>query len=258
MKIQIEQKKLMEILDYLYVDGLFPFAIVTAKNGKLLSIQTDKDGFAFRYAEFLSDYFKEITDTDEPLKIDVEKVKGFVRLRPNDAIITLEYPSPEAKNKLKISGGRAHNNLAVTHVDPSEVKTKLPFEIKDGIPYIKNGQTALDNKVSISLSSLNEIKDYATQHGTEFFRFKIGPDQKLVVYVGDVHALEDFTDFEPNCQVFATKGELDVTFTKGIKELAKTFSSDVNISMRSNLPAWFSEVNQSRKFGVLLSPMRGK
>ena len=123
---------------------------------------------------------------------------------------------------------------------------------------MNKGETPLDNHVVVSLSSLQEIKDYAAQHGTEFFRFKIGPSQKLEVYVGDVHALDDYTVFEPNCQVFETKGELDVTFTKGIKELAKTFTSDVDIRMRSNLPAWFSEVSQSRKFGVLISPMRAK
>lgn len=253
MKIQIKQTKLLEILDYLYVDGLFPFSIISTVDGKLISAQSDKNGFAFRYAEFYNDYFKNITTEDESVQIDIEKIKKFTSLRKPDSIVTLEYP---VDNKLKISSERARNSLSVPKLDKEDIKKELPFQIKDGMPYLKKGTVPLDTHIAISLASFRTINDYATAHGTEFFKFRIDKDRKVQVRIGEIQAMEDFTIYEPNCQVFQINGEVETTFTKGIKELAKTFNRDIDVYMRSNMPAWFSEVSQNHKFGVSVSPMK--
>jgi hypothetical protein len=255
MKIQILQPKLIEILDYLYVDGLFPFSVITTKDGSLYSSQSDKEGFAYRYAAFLGDYFKSITKEQESIKIDIEKIKKFASIRKPESIITLEYPSTN-ENKLKISSEHAKDSISVTKLDPSEIKQGLPFDIKEGTPYINKGKIALDTHATVSLASFKTINDYATAHGTEFFKFKIGKDRKLEVRIGDIHALDDYTTYSPNAQVTKVQGEIEVTFTKGIKELAKTFTRDIEIHLRSNMPAWFSEISQSHRFGVLLSPLK--
>jgi len=258
MKIVIQQPKLLDVLNYLYVDGLFPFAIITTKEGKLISSQSDKvqdkGGFAYRYVQFLPDNFKEISQTQESIKIDVEKVKGFASLRKSDDIITLEFPSPTAANKLLISGGGAKNNIGIVKVDEKDIQTGLPFVMKEKVPYIQKGAVALDTHVVMSLSSFRTIDAYASKHGTEFYRYQIGKDRKLKVLVGDIKEFEDSTTIEPTCQVLAVNEELDVTFTKGIKEITKVFTHDVDICLRSNLPAWFSEVSQSHRFGVMISP----
>lgn len=256
MKIKIVQAKLLEILDYLYVDGLFPFSVLTTKDGKLYSSQKEKEGFGYRYAMFLGDYFNEITEEKESVKIDIEKVKKFAGLRKPDELITLQYPSPKAKNKLFIKGGRARDNISVTKVDESETKISIPFKIENKVPYLNKGQVALDTHVTISLATFKEITSYATAHGTEFFKFKIGSDKKLEVRIGDIHDLDDYSIYEPNSQVYNVDGTLDVTFTKGIKEIAKTFTRDVEIHMKSGLPAWFSEVSQNHRFGVLIPPLK--
>jgi len=255
MKIQIKQTKLIDILDYLYVDGLFPFPIITTKEGKLYSSQADKEGFAYRYAVFLGEYFKSITKEEESVKIDIEKIKKFTAIRKPDAIITIEYPS-KIENKLKISSERANDFITVTKLDKVDIKKGLPFEIKDGIPYINKGKVALDTHITISLASFKQINDYATAHGTEYFKFSVGKERKLEVRIGDIHALDDYTTYSPNCTISKVEGELDVTFTKGIKEMTKTFTRDVDIHLRSNMPAWFSEVSQSHRFGVLVSPLK--
>ena len=263
MKIQIEQSKLLEILDYLYVNGLFPFSIISTKEGKLFSAQADKEGFAFRYAVFLNDYFKTISKEEESVQIDIEKIKKFASLRKPDSIITLEYP---VDNKLKISSENAKNSLSVPNVDDKDIKKGLPFQMKPldandpnskKVPYIMKGTVPLDTHVSIGLTSFKTINDYAVAHGTEFFKFNIGKERELEVRIGDIHAMDDFTVYKPNCQIMNTGENLDVTFTRGIKELAKTFNRDVDIHLRSGMPAWFSEVSQSHKFGVLISPVKG-
>jgi len=258
MKIVIQQSKLLEILNYLYVDGLFPFSIMTTKEGKLISSQSDqskdKGGFAYRYVQFLPSYFKEISQEQQSIKIDVEKVKGFVSLRKSDDIITIEYPSPDAPNKMRISGGGAKNNLAITKVDEQDIKLGLPFVMKDKIPYMHGGKVALDTHVIVGLNSFRDIDAYASKHGTEFYRYQIGKDRKLKVLVGDIHEFEDTTTLEPTCQIVSVGEELDVTFTKGIREITKVFSHDVDIYLRSNFPGWFSEVSEHHRFGCTISP----
>lgn len=258
MKIELEQKKLMEILDCLSVDGIYPFSIITVKDGALYSIQTDKDGFTYRYVRFEKDNFKEISDKEEAVKIDVEKIKGFASLRAADDVITLEYPSPISKNKIQIRSKRFRNNIAVTKIDDDEVKRGLPFKLKNKIPYINKGQTALDTHITISLKSFRQMVLCASKHGTEFYRFKIGKDRKLEILVGDINKRDDFTSIEPNCTVNNVNEELDVTFTKGVKELAKVLSRDIDIHLRSNMPAWITELSHNHKFGVLISPVRGE
>jgi len=258
MKIQILQPKMLEILNYLYVDGLFPFSIITTKEGKLISSQSDqskdKGGFAYRYAQFGPEYFKEISQEQESIKIDVEKVKGFVSLRKPEDVITIEFPSPDAANKMRISGGGVRNNLAIVKVDEQEIKTGLPFVMKEKIPYMRDGKVPLDTHITMSLNSFRTIDAYASKHGTEFYRYKIGKDRKLNVLVGDIHEFEDSTVIDPNCQVVNAGEELDVTFTKGIKEITKVFTRDVDIYLRSNFPGWFSEVSEHHKFGCTISP----
>jgi len=256
MKIQIQQTKLIEILDYLYVDGLFPLSIVTTKDGKLFSAQNDKEGFAMRYAVFLGDYFKQISKEEESVQWDIEKMKKFVNLRKPETFLTIEYP---VENKLVIKGENVKTRIVVSKINLEDVKKKLPFIMKGehkNIPHINKGQVALDTHVSLSLAALKKISSYGTAHGTEFFKFEIGKERQLQVFVGDVHAIEDDSILDVNAQVLNVNEELKVTFTKGIAEMAKTFSGDIEIHMRSHMPAWFSEVTHNHKFGVLLSPVR--
>jgi len=255
MKIEIVQSKLIEILDYLYVDGLFPFSIITTKNGKLESSQSDKDGFAYRYAAFLEDYFQNISKEEESVKIDISKIKRFASIRKPDSIISIEYPYGK-DNKLKISGENAKDMISVIMLEPTEIRKGLPFDIKDGTPHIAKGTIALDTHISMDVSSFKTINDYATAHGTEFFKFKVGKDKKLEIRIGDIHSLDDYTTYTPNIKADNIKDEIEVAFTKGIKELTKTFSNDIEIHMKSNMPAWFSEVSKTRRFGVLLSPLK--
>ena len=256
MKIKIKQAKLIEILDFLYVDGLYPFSIISTKGGKLHSVQKDKEGFTIRVASFLGDYFNLISDDNDAVQLDIEKIKKFVNIRGSDSFITIEYP---VEKKLVISGEGAKTNIVVSKIDKEDIKSKLPFIMKGekkNIPYINNGQVALDTHVVLSLAAIKKMVAYASAHGTEFYRFKIGDKRKLEIFVGDVHAIEDNSLIEVNAKVFNINEELNVTFTKGIAELSNTFSGDIDIHLRSNMPAWFSEVTHNHKFGVLVAPIK--
>ena len=254
----VKQSKSIEILDYLSVDNIFPFPIITVKNGNLYSIQVDKDGYIHRYVMFQKDVFKEIEGNDESVKIDAEKVRKFIGYGKADDIVLLQYPSPKSANKIMVHVGRFKTHFAVTKIDKGELKTGLPFKLNDGVPYLHKVETNLDTHITVSLKSFKDMVLRASGHGTEFYRFKIGKDRKLEVLVGDIHELEDFTSAELNSVVNTTNEELDVTYAVGIKELAKVMSKDVEIRTRSGMPAWISEMSHNHKFGMLIPPVRGE
>jgi len=258
MKIEIENQKLQKILKMLYLDNLFPFSIVTVKDSKLFAAQNDKEGFAMRYAVFTGDWFKSITTKEESVQLDVVKIMKYIKLNKKDEILTLEYP---VEKKLKISdenGVATSINCSIPN--PDDVKKKLPFVMKGknkDIPHINKGKIAIDTIFTIDLKSLKNVYKVGNNHGTEFYKFRIGKDKKLQIIVGDINEVEDFSKIDIDAQIDNCPETLNVTFTKGIAEMAKTFSGDVKINMRSHMPAWFSEVTHNHKFGVLLSPIRG-
>lgn len=275
MKIKIVKEKLITILDYLSVDGLFPFPILTTvkdKPNKLFSVQSNKDGFAFRYAVFLKEFFNSISKEDEAVRIDGEQVKGFVSLaKPKDEI-TLLYPSPVGDNQLQIirpkKKGVFKTNIIVTKLDKEDIKTGLPFKMikKDtespAIPYLEKGTVPLDTHIELSIDDFKEITSYAMKHGTDYIRFRIekGTEakvySKLRVIVGDIRGIENNSDLEVDSTIKSITSELDITFTRGFKELTKTFARDIDIKMRSGMPALFTEHSQSHIIRVLLTPVK--
>lgn len=254
MKIKVKQSKLMELLDYLYVDGLFPISTITTKDGNLISAEMDENHFYFRYEQFSSENFEEISKEKESVCIDVQKVKGFVSLRGPEEIITLQFPSPYSKNKLLISSKGTNNNISVLAID-EDINMKLPFELKDKTPHINKGEVALNNHVLIKNKSLKKLKEYSAKHATDYYRFKIDKKKKFNIIVGDIYENEDYTSFEPEADIISLNEEVIVSFTKGIKELSNTCKTDINVYMKSNLPTWFTEVSDNHKFGLFVAPL---
>ena len=258
MKIKIKQSKLVEILDYLSVDGLFSFSVITtafdekAKQHCLVSSQSGD--YAYRYAKFFKDYFVELSEEKETIRIDIDKIRKFINYEKPDAVITLKYPAPKDETKLMLAVGKTKHKIAVTKFDDKDSSTSLPFAMKDNIPYMNKGQVPLDENFVIKLESVKKMTGYAAAHRTEFFGFKIGDDKKLKVRIGDLHATDDCTEYEPDCKVINTNGSLDIILTYGVKEIAKTFQGDVKVSMHSGMAAWFSEATKDHRFGILISP----
>jgi len=255
MKIQVKQSTLVDILNYLYVDGLFPFSVITIKNGNLISSQSEKDDFVYRYVSFDKQCFTSISQEQETIKIDVEKVKRFAQVRGPDDIITLEYNPDKMDNKLIISDKDGMDKIALITVDDNEKDVSIPFKIKDNVPYLNNGEVPLDTHLVVGLNAFKKLSTFSSIHGTDFYRFKINKnDRKFNVLVGDIHEIEDSSIRYPTCKVYSVNEDLDVIFTKGLKEITKVFTSDVHMNLRSNMPGWFKEITKEHKFGVMITP----
>lgn len=258
MKIKIKQSKLLDLLNYLSVDGLFPFSVITISDNKLISAQPEKNGLGFRYAEFNEDFFEALEGKDEGVRIDIDAVRKFASLRNSDSTILLQYPSTKNKTMISIRGGPARDELQVTKLDKKDIITTLPFKMsEDGTPHIRKGTVPLSTHVILSKGTMKQMSEWASAHGTEFFRFKIGESGKLYLRIGDVKGVGNHSDYKPEGMVNKVDGPLDVTFTKGIKELAKTVQGDVEIRLKTKMAGWFTEESMDHKFGLLVSPLKG-
>jgi len=259
IKIKIKQSKLLDLINYLSVDGLFPFSIITIRDKNILvSSQAEKEASGWRYVEFLPSYFEEMKGDDTGLRIDIESIRKFVSLRGADSIIELQYPAPKNKTMMMIKSDTTIDMLTVSKLDKKDIINTLPFQMEDGTPYLNKGKTPLSVNTTISKASMKHMSNIASAHGTEYFRFKIGKSNKLAVRIGDIKGVGNHSNFKPESTPVKTNEELDVTFTRGIKEISKTVHGDVDLYARTGMAGWFSEEGTEHKFGLLISPMKEK
>jgi len=258
MKFEIKNKKLQDLLNYLKTDSLFPTCILTTKDKKLYSSQTEAYGYAFRFALFDTKFFKSITDENDSVKIDVEKTLKIIKTIDPEEDLTVQYPSPTSKNKLNIKGTIDDNNITVQTIEEGETKEGLIFKMEKGIPILKadtDNPVKLDNKITMSLQSFKATAEKATAYGTEFFSFIVDKKKNFIVRVGDLHDVSDFDNYKPKEATLQTKEEIEAIYTKGINEIAKTVTSEkVELNIKSNCPVWISSVDKDYRLGYLLPP----
>ncbi len=248
MKLQIQQEKLMDLLNYLEVESIFPFPVLTMKKGKIKSIQKTANSSAFRYVEFEKEYFRKHEGEDESIKIDAGKVKKLISAEDPKEVIVIET----SNGRMFIQGKRAQADLPMIVLDQQELKTGLPFQMKEGVPFLKKGTVPLDTCIKMGLTSFKDMVSYASVLDTEFFRFAIDDNGGCKVKIGDLEAGSETVDYEPDSTSIEVARPVDVVITRGIKELSKTFTSDVGIRLRTGNPVWFFETTHQHKFGVMI------
>ena len=252
MKVVIEQQKLKDILDYLQVSSLFPFPNITIKKGEMISIQETSDHAVFRYVKFTKEYFKTLSDKEENIKIDADKLHKIISREEPTSVLTITTKD----GRLIVEGKRSFAKLNLVDTDVG-AKDKLPFDIKKGVPYFK-GNVPLDTYVSMGLKSFKSVVEYAKVLDTEFFKYEVTKDREFSIKVGDLEGYAETVEYNPNAQIRDFGGPVNVVLAKGVKELADTFTGNVGIRMRTAYPAWFFEASHKHRFGVLIAPHSGE
>lgn len=266
MKFIIEQKKLKDILDYLQVDGIFPFVPLTvkSKNGVkyVESIQETSDHGIFRYAKFTDDYFKTLTldenaekkgDTRfETINFEAEKVHKLISREAPETDLTI-YTENE---RLYIDSKRVHITLNLIDSSLGQLAS-YPFKLEKGVPFFRKGTVPLNNYVTMSSKSFKNIVDYAGPIGTIFFSFRLNKHEKFTVKVGDLEGYSETVEYTPNAKTIGFESEVDVVLTQAVKQVANTIGGNVGVRLKTGFPVWFFESSQKHKFGVLVAPHRG-
>ena len=245
-------------MNYLKVDTLYPTCILSTKDQKLYSSQTESYGYAFRFALFDASFFKAISKENDSVKIDVEKALKIIKTMDPEELLTVQYPSPLSESKINIKGKYDSNNITVQTIEEGEAKEGLIFKMEKGIPLLKadtENPVKLDNKITISLQDFKAIAEKATAYGTEFYSFNVDKNKKLIVRVGDLHNASDFDNYNPKEFKVDAKEEIKAVYTKGINEIAKTLTADnVELNIKSSAPIWISSVDKHYRLGFLLPP----
>jgi len=258
MKFEVENKKLQDLLNYLKVDTLFPTCVISTKNQKLYSSQTEAYGYAFRFALFDKEYFESINKDQDSVKIDVEKTLKIIKNIDPDEKLTIQYPSPSDKNKINIKGKTDDININTQTIEEGEAKEGLIFKMEKGIPILKadtDNPVKLDNVIKMNIESFKAVANRATALGTEFFSFNVDKKKKFTIRIGDLHSVSDSDTYKPKEFDVDVKEEVESVYTKGVNEAAKTFTADnVVINIKTNCPCWITSTDDTYRLGMLLPP----
>ena len=275
MKFKLKQEKLENMLEKLVMKDMFPSCVISIKEGKLFSIQKEEHGRALRFLKFNNSFFDEIDDNKETesIQIDSKKMLGLVKNIMPNTDLTIELKG----NKLSISGENATTGkkveLNLTYKDPEdEVKTSLPFPMKDGVPIIGDSKINLDTHFTVDLKDFKDIAQYGDTLKTEFYKFSF-KDKKVEIRVGDLHDMHDFVLFNPKDKIVELMEEdnkevekiiaefgiksgdnLNVIFTYGMPQIADTFENEVHIKTKTDSPSWMFEGTKEYVHGILIPP----
>lgn len=252
MEFVIEQSKLKDMLDYLQVSSLFPFPRLTVKDGEVSSIQETPDHSIFRYVKFSKDYFDSLSEKTDFVTVDAQKIHKIISRE--DAKTKIKIQAKDGR--LMIDTPNAHTELNLINTDVG-ARDELPFKIKKGVPIFK-GDVPLDTCVHVDLPHFKNVVEFAKVLDTEFFKFMIDENKKMIAEIGDLEDYAETSKCNLPVKVDEFQGEQKVTLSKGVKELADTFTKKVGIRFKSDFPMWFFEASNNHKFGVLIAPHHKK
>ena len=251
MKFKLKQDKLQEMFEKLLMGDIFPSSIIATKEGKLTSIQREEEGSAIRFAKFDKNYFEEIDPTPDAVKIDVVKALSLIKLVPSTESITVE------KRGDKVFFTDSEGETFVPYEDPKgQLIEKMPFEVKDGVPYVGKGKIPLTTKFTADLIKFKLITTYGKTLKTEYYKFTINPDKTITTKIGDLHSFSAGREHRLPGEVLAGES-LEVYLTFGIPQISDTFREDkFTVQTLSHSPALFSESSKEKGYtiGMLVPP----
>jgi len=247
LKFKLKQEKLEDLLEKLMLKDVFVSSVISTKDKNLFSIQQEDHGRAMRFLSVKESFFEEIDESVESIELNIAKTLSIVKNILPNTMLTFETKG----NKVSITGKNVNANIS--YEDPkAEVKTELPFEIKDGVPLIGKEKIPLTTYLTVKLTDFKDIAGYANSLDTEFYKFSI-EDKKIISRVGDLHDFSDYVIFTPDGEI-KTGEDLNVILTYGVPQVAGTFHNTVHIKTATNSPAWFFEGTAEYTLGVLVPP----
>lgn len=242
MQFSISQPKLKELLQKLSVSFMFPSTVLFTKDGQLLSIQREISGSAIRYAKFNSYYFEVISHENDAVMIDANKALDLIKLVPSTESIEVE------KKGDKLCFTDSEGTTKMYYEDPGkQLIEKLPFEIKDGVPYVGKGKIPLDTVFIMKLSDLKKATEYGKKLGT-YYNFLVSQNS-LSIEIGGTYNKRKLSI----SGVLLSGKPVNNYYTFGIREVARTFRQDeIVVQTAPNAPGWFSEASQEIGYELAL------
>jgi len=256
MKIVLKQEKLVNMLEKLMVDNMFPSCVIMTKDKTLSSIQKEEHSRGLRFVKFKESFFDSISDDEDIIHINAVKFLDVIKRIPATTVLTVQKEGNKIVIEGEFDGRKVKPKLS--YLEPEEpIKSlkEVNIEMKEGTPYVgklEEEKIPLNIHLAIKLEDLKFMVEEASALDTEFYRFKL--DNNIIkVNVGDLYASSDEVEYEPKGKIIKS-GSLENIFTYGISQISKTFDGDINIKTKSAYPGWIYETGDGYILGILLPP----
>ena len=256
MKIEIEQPKLIELIEMLYVDGLIPYPVIEVKedSSSLFSsqfLQQSPAGEIYRYLWIDRSFFKKIQYDEQPnvIKLMAEKLLKFVKSLPTTSTIKIESD----QNTLTLETEEISLSTKTPSIDETEHLKGFPFKMENETPHLMKGTVPLENHVIVPYSSFKQLTSYESIIQKPIYLFELN-EAGFNATLREEHGLSDVITYSMKAKVVKRNENAKVAFTVGMKELAGTFTQDIHIRLKTNFPVWFYEKSQNYFLGILMNP----
>jgi len=262
MKIEIRKEIMLEMIDKLYCNGLFPDNVLKFNNNGFESVQFDKSGI-FRRFLLPNEKFKIINKSKAIFKFKNRKLNNIISLLPKESYFTIDGPIKKIHEKKKVEHLDIKSKKSTTHFyllnlkkDDMQSFEKLPYTKRSKFPYVKDPMESktgipLDTHIVMSNEVLKDILSYIKMHGPNLVRFIIKEKTRdLDVIAGDITKVEYYTTFENIlCKVYKFSGNVDISFDN-FKKILETLDHDASFYIRQNFPMIIFEIDSSLEFMV--------
>jgi len=262
MKFIIEKGKAMKMLEPL---GFSPYVILESKRGKIMSSQLidGRKNFSprrpvvicYRYAEFDSSYFKEISyDTygGHMFKVDYKKLNCLI-CDARTKTLQFEYPNPETGG-LKISTSRMEINTPFVEINLVTHKIKdvenicMPFKIDDGVLVFEDG-TRLDSCVTIRKK---EVESILSPKYYDIIRFIVNEDEVIFNLKSSSQKYPVEAKFYPEYVIKNFASPVDNVYdVRNFLKVLKTLENNPTIYLAQGSPALI--INNTKDHRVVFS-----
>ena len=266
MKFIIEKGKALKMLEPL---GFLPHVILQSIYGKIISSQfiDGRRNFSprcpmisfYRYAEFDSSYFKEISyDTygGHMFKVDYKKVDRLIR-GARTKTLQFEYPNPETGG-LKIS--TSHMEINTPFVEINLVNRKIeegenicmPFKVDAGVLVFEDG-TRLDSCVTIRK---NEVEKILSPKNYDILRFIVNEDEVIFNLKSSSHEYPVEAKFYPEHVIKNFVSPVDNFYdVRTFLKVLKTLENNPTIYLAQGSPLFI--INNMKNHRVVFSIQYG-
>jgi len=264
MKFIVEKGKALKMLEPL---GFSPYVILKSTQGKIASGQLICEKFSprrpivnfYRYAEFDSSYFKEISyDTYDGhmFKVDYTKLYRLIR-NARTKTLQFEYPNPKTgglrilTSSTKINTPFVEINLVNHRIEDVE-NICMPFMVDEGVLVFEDG-TRLDSCITIRKK---EVERMLSSKYYDILRFIVNEDEVIFNLKSSSHEYPVEAKFYPEHVIKNFVSPVNNFYdVRTFLNVLKTLENNPTIYLAQGSPALI--INNMKDHRIVFSIPRG-
>lgn len=273
MKFTIEKNKAKKMLKLLKLNSydfsksypkLTSYVVMKSVHGKIISSQASYNKSSsppykpilnfYRYAEFDSEYFKEIsydTSSTHIFKVDNNKLLGCVRITKADTL-QFEYPNPETGGLKVLAPPSIEMNFVAHRIERDDI-VDIPFK-RDGDAVVIRDDIKLDRCVVVRKK---EIQRNLIPKIFEYLRFIVDENEITVVQETGTGEETPLSSFKPPCIIKkCVKPVNNLYMNRSFLKILQKLGSNPTIYLTQDYFTWITNDMKDYRIGFLIPTLR--